>query len=90
MNYEHRQDAPLSTRLNAIAGVPKLFLSPSDERDLGDSTRELYSKAPEPREIAVLAHGNFVSLPEDEKRVYENRVVSFFLVRLTPAVIPGK
>ena len=43
MNYEHRQDAPLSTRLNAIAGVPKLFLSPSDERDLGDSTRELYS-----------------------------------------------
>jgi len=39
-------------------------------------------KAGEPREMAIVAHGNFVNLPDDEKRTYENRVVTFFLTRL--------
>jgi pimeloyl-ACP methyl ester carboxylesterase len=84
LNYEHHQDPPLSTRLNALAGVPKLFLQSSDERELGESTKELFTKSPEPKEIAALPHGNYVSLGEDEKRMYENRVVSFFLTRLPP------
>jgi pimeloyl-ACP methyl ester carboxylesterase len=85
LNYDHRQDAPLSANLNALATVPKLFLQPSDERELGDSTRQMFTKSPEQKEIAMLPHGNYVSLGEDEKRMYENRVVSFFLTRLPPA-----
>jgi len=85
LNYEHRQDPPLSARLSVLAGVPKLFLQPADEHELGDSTRQLFTKSPEPRELVVLAHGNYVSLPEEEKRSYENRVVSFFLFRLPPS-----
>ena len=85
LNYDHRQDAPLSANLSALAAVPKLFLQPSDERELGDSTRQMFTKSPEPKEIAMLPHGNYVSLGEDEKRMYENRVVSFFLTRLPPA-----
>jgi hypothetical protein len=84
LNYEHHQDPPLSSRLNAVAGVAKLFLQSSDERELGESTKELFTKAPEPKELALLPHGNYVSLGEDEKRMYENRVVSFFLTRLPP------
>lgn len=90
LNYEHRQDPALSARLGALAGVPKLFLQPGDERELGESTRQLFTKSPDPREIVVLAHSNFVSLGEDEKRMYENRVVSFFLLRLPPAGRPVK
>jgi hypothetical protein len=30
----------------------------------------------------MIPHGNFVSLNDDDKRTYENRVVSFFLLRL--------
>jgi pimeloyl-ACP methyl ester carboxylesterase len=90
LNYEHHQDAPLSANLNAVSGVPKLFLQPSDERELGDSTRLLFTKSPEPKEIAMLPHGNYVSLGEDEKRMYENRVVSFFLTRLPPSAKPVK
>ena len=90
LNYEHRQDPPLSERLHVLAGVPKLFLQPSDDPVLGESTRQLFAKAPEPREIVVLPHSNFDSLPEDEKRMYENRVVSFFLLRLPPAAKPVK
>ena len=84
LNYEHRQDPPLSARIATLAGVPKLFLQPADDPQLGDSTRRLFEKAPEPKEFAVLPHGNFVSLGEDEKRMYENRVVTFFLLRLPP------
>jgi pimeloyl-ACP methyl ester carboxylesterase len=90
LNYEHRQDPPLAARLGALAGVPKLFLQPGDERELGDSTRQLFTKSPDPREIVVLPHSNFVSLGDDEKRLYENRVVSFFLLRLPPAARPVK
>lgn len=90
LNYEHRQDPALSARISVLAGVPKLFLQPADDPQLGDSTRKLFVKAPEPKEIATLPHGNFVSLPEDEKRMYENRVVSFFLVRLSPTAVAAK
>jgi len=90
LNYEHRQDPPLSRRISVLAGVPKLFLQPADDTQLGDSTRKQFVKAPDPKEIAVLAHGNFVSLGDDEKRTYENRVVTFFLVRLPPNPAPVK
>jgi pimeloyl-ACP methyl ester carboxylesterase len=90
LNYERRLDPPLSTRSNSLAGIPKLFLQPGDEPELGESTRQLFSKSLEPREIVVLPHSNFDSLPEDEKRMYENRIVSFFLLRLPPAAKPVK
>jgi pimeloyl-ACP methyl ester carboxylesterase len=90
LNYEHRQDSPLSARLNNLAGVPKLFLQPADDPELGDSTRQLFTKAPEPKELAALPHANYVGLGEDEKRMYENRVVSFFLLRLPPSARPVK
>ncbi len=82
LNYKYRGDPPLSKNLNALAGVPKLFIAAIDDPELADLTREMFSKAPEPRELATIPHGNFVSLNDDDKRTYENRVVSFFLLRL--------
>jgi pimeloyl-ACP methyl ester carboxylesterase len=98
MNYEHRSDPPLSAKLSKMAGVPMLFIEASDDPETASITRELFLKAPEPREEAIIPHGNFVNLPDDEKRAYENRMVSFFLTRLpvvqaavnTPAVKPAK
>jgi hypothetical protein len=42
----------------------------------------MFVKAPEPREQAIIGHGNFVAMNDDDKRAYENRVVSFFLTHL--------
>ena len=53
-----------------------------DDPELASITRQMFLIAPEPREQAIIAHGNFVGLPDDEKRVYENRIVTFFLLRL--------
>jgi pimeloyl-ACP methyl ester carboxylesterase len=90
LNYPFRQTLPLSAQINSLAGVPKLFLQPADEPVLADTTQQLYKKAPEPREIVVLPHGNYSAMGDDEKHNYENRIVSFFLLRLPPAARPGK
>ncbi len=98
MNYEHINDPPLSAKLSGMAGVPMLFIQAADDPELAAITREVFLKAPEPREQAIIPHGNFVNLPDDEKREYENRMVTFFLTRLpasqalasVPAAKPAK
>jgi uncharacterized protein len=82
MNYQHKNDPPLSANISKMAGVPMLFIEAGDDPETALITREMFLKAPEPREEAVIPHGNFVNLPDDEKRQYENRVVTFFLTRL--------
>ncbi len=86
LNYAHRSDPPISRKLPALAGVPTLYIQALDDPELADTTRQMFLKAPEPREQAIIPHGNFVSFNDEEKRTYENRVVSFFLVRLPPVV----
>ena len=88
LNYAHRQDPPLSSKLLALNGVPTLFIQAMDDPELAGITREMFLKAPEPREQAIIAHGNFVSMNDDDKRSYENRVVSFFLLHMLPTARP--
>src|SRR5437588_7713049 len=82
LNYAHRDDPPLSGKLITVLGVPTLYIQALDDPELAETTRRLFLKASEPREQPIIPHGNFVSLGDEEKRTYENRVVSFFLVRL--------
>ena len=82
LNNAHRQDPPLSKKLVALNGVASLFIQASDDPELAAITRQMFLKAPEPREQAIIPHGNFASLSDEDKRTYENRVVSFFLLRL--------
>jgi len=97
MNYGHKSDPPLSAKIGKMAGVPMLFIEAADDPETAAIGREMFLKAPEPREEAMIPHGNFVNLPDDEKREYENRVVTFFLTRLqvsqfvpnVPAVKPA-
>jgi pimeloyl-ACP methyl ester carboxylesterase len=90
LNRKYRGELPLSNskKINALAGVPKLFIEAADDPELGDITRQMYLKAPDPKDQATIAHGNFVNMSDEDKRAYENRVVSFFLLRL-PATGPA-
>lgn len=82
LNNTHRHDPPLSSRLVALSGVPTLFIQALDNPELAGITRDMFLKAPEPRDQAIIPHGNFVGLSGEDKRDYEKRVVSFFLLRL--------
>jgi uncharacterized protein len=86
LNRRYRGVPPLSQRLNRLVGVYKLFIEAADDPVLEESTQQIFLKASEPKELAVLPRGNFVGLQGDDKRAYENRVVSFFLLRLPPVL----
>ncbi len=90
LNSSYRHEPPLSARLPRLAGVPKLYIMGSDEPQLAQSTSELFRGSPEPREQVLLAHGNYVGMRDDEKRIYENRIASFFLLNLPPSGRPRR
>jgi uncharacterized protein len=89
LNYAYKDDPSLSSKMKTLNDVPILFIQATDDPELGAITREMFLKAPEPREQAIIAHGNFVNLPDEEKRTYENRVVTFFLTRLPASAVPA-
>ena len=86
INYRDWRTPPLSAQTSRLSGVSKLFLEAADEPVLMDSTHQLFLESPEPKEEVVLSHGNYAGMLDDDKRTYENRIVSFFLVNLPPEV----
>jgi len=86
LNHQYRGELPLSNtkRMASLTGVQKLFIQAADEPELGDVTQQMYLKAPDPKDQATIPHGNFASMDDEDKRAYENRVVSYFLLRLPP------
>ena len=82
MNSQYRDVQPVSRRIANLSGVAQLYLESPDEPMLAASTAELYRISPPPHELVVLQHGNYAGMPDDEKRSYENRILSFFLLSL--------
>ena len=82
LNGKYRNQPPLSSQIQLLKDVPTLYIQASDDPELADITRDMFLKAPEPREQAIIGRGNFVGMNDEDKRSYENRVVTFFLARL--------
>ncbi len=85
LNSQFRNVPPLKTRIGKLSSVAQLYLESPDEPSLAASTTELFRTSPPPHELVVLQHGNYAGMLDDEKRNYENRIVSFFLVNLPTA-----
>lgn len=82
LNPESRAAQPLTARVGTLSGVAQLYLKPSDEPMLARTTSELFQLSPPPHELVELPRGNYAGMMDEEKRSYENRIVSFFLVNL--------
>jgi hypothetical protein len=82
LNRQFRDVPPLNARIAKLSGVAQLYLEAPDEPALAASTSELFRISPPPHDLVVLPHGNYTGMMDDEKRSYENRIVSFFLVNL--------
>jgi hypothetical protein len=85
VNSKFRNVPPLNTQIGKLSGVAQLYLESPDDPVLSSSTSELFRISSPPHELVVLPHGNYGGMLDDEKRNYENRIVSFFLVNLPPA-----
>jgi hypothetical protein len=68
--------------LQQLAGLAKLFIAGEETPELARMTKELYREAPGPKELASLRRTNLGLLSEEERREYENLVISFFLRHL--------
>jgi len=79
----------LNSDLNALAGTPKLFIAADDAPELAAMTRQLYGSAPGPKDLMNLPRTNMSALIAEERREYENVVVSFFLRSLPLAAPPS-
>src|SRR2546430_4831318 len=90
LNHAHRDDPPLSKKLITLAGVPTLYIQAGGGPEPPGNTPPNVFEAPEPREHGSISHGKFVGVGDEDKRAYENRVVSFFLVRLPPVGQRGR
>jgi len=82
INHKYSRERPLTWKLDTLAGVPKLFIEAADDPELAGITQKMFKSAPEPKEQVTIAHGNFVNMEDADKRAYENRIVSYFLLRL--------
>jgi uncharacterized protein len=80
----YRGQPPLAMRLGALARIPKLFIALRENPSLAASTLRLYNLAPEPREQWVMPQASYLLMSNDEKKTYDNTVLSFFL-RAMPA-----
>lgn len=89
LNYRYRHATPLATNLGKLTGVGQLYLESPDEPALAVYTNDLFRASPPPHELVNLPHGNYAGMLDDEKRNYENRIVSFFLAYLPPAGAPS-
>ena len=88
VNSKYRNVQPLDGRIAKLSGVPQLYLESPEEPRLAAATSELFRISPEPHELAMLPHGNYGGMADEEKRNYENRIESFFLVNLPIAGEP--
>ena len=88
LNPQYRNVPPLKTRIQKLTGVAQLYMETPDDPMLAATTTELFQLSAEPHELVVLPNGNYAGMLDDDKRNYENRIVSFFLVNLPPGGQP--
>lgn len=83
-NYKYRRTPPLSAGAAHLGDGQKLFLEATDDPALVGPTHALFVLAPTPKEEVLLTQGNYQGMLDEEKRTYENRIISFFLLNLPP------
>ncbi|MGH9691008.1 MAG: alpha/beta hydrolase [Candidatus Acidiferrales bacterium] len=84
LNYSFRHELPVSARLGETKDIPKLFIESDDRPELANDTRELFVKAPDPKQ-SVRHRLSYLDMSDDDRKNYENQIVTFFLQAIPPA-----
>ncbi len=82
-NYTYRNEPPVSTRLAGTAGIPKLFILTNDRPKLSDLGLQLFLRSPDPKQMLRMK-STYRDMSDDDRKAYENQVVSFFLLNIPP------
>jgi hypothetical protein len=77
VDYQYKDQLPLSARVGATRGVPKMFIQSDENAALARDTAKLYAVAPDPKQL-VEDSVTYRDMSDDDRRNYENRVANFF------------
>jgi pimeloyl-ACP methyl ester carboxylesterase len=84
INYQYRQEPAASTRLGRMQGASKLFIQSRDRPELAFMTFQLFQRAPDPKRQEI-ERVSYLQMGDDDRKSYENLIVSFFLQSLPAA-----
>ena len=83
-NYDFRHEPPVTTRLAQLKSIPKLFIESGEQAYLANAVLSLYERAPDPKQLQR-NQVSYADMSDDDRKTYENTVVSFFLQSIPPA-----
>ena len=81
INYQYRQEPPVSAHIGRLLGTSKLFILSQDRTYLAQETGQLFQRAPDPKRQEVMRI-SYAQMGDDDRKTYENMIVSFFLLSL--------
>lgn len=82
--YPFRNEPPVSTRLAATKGIPKLFIFADDHPVLSNLGLQIFAQSPDPKQM-VHVKSTYRDMSDDDRKAYENQIVSFFLLNIPPS-----
>jgi pimeloyl-ACP methyl ester carboxylesterase len=86
MNYQFRNEPPVTVRLPLTKGIPKLFFESESRPALATETLRLFNLAPDPKQLAR-TRLQYSQMTDEDRKNYENVVVSFFLLNMSPTAL---
>jgi pimeloyl-ACP methyl ester carboxylesterase len=86
MNYQFRNEPPVTARLPLTKGIPKLFFESESRPALATETLQLFNLAPDPKQLAR-TRLQYSQMTDEDRKNYENVVVSFFLLNMSPTAL---
>jgi pimeloyl-ACP methyl ester carboxylesterase len=84
VNYQYRQEPPVSAHVGRLQGTSKLFIQSQDRPYFAIATGQLYQRSPDPKRMEVV-RVSYTQMSDDDRKTYENMIVSFFLLSLPAA-----
>jgi pimeloyl-ACP methyl ester carboxylesterase len=87
MNFQFRNDGPVSLNLVRTRGVPKLFIQSDDRQALANETFQIFMRAPDPKQLER-ERLSYSEMADEDRHNYENLIVNFFLQSIPPTSRP--
>jgi pimeloyl-ACP methyl ester carboxylesterase len=88
VDYQFRDQPPVTARLVRTKGIPKLFFVSDDRPALASAMMDLFNHSPDPKQM-VRNRASYPAMSDDDRKNYESQVVSFFLLNLPPTSHPS-
>ncbi|HTV59143.1 MAG TPA: alpha/beta fold hydrolase [Verrucomicrobiae bacterium] len=87
LNYQFRNEPPVTGKLIHTKGVPKLFILSDERPGLAQYSLDLFLRAPEPKQMQR-DRLSYSDMTDEDRHAYENQIVTFFLQNMPASAAP--